>query len=129
MSFFRTLLRPDHDDNPERSLVANQVFQSFMIHGRLPPWGRHYARQILTLDDQGRLQEDDDSYHRYDKDFSRTRLAGGSRRFIVAMTVVVGVIGGGLAAAHNVARCGATVLPPCFDQSEQTAGQDSEYQR
>jgi hypothetical protein len=160
MSFFRTLLRPDHDDNPERSLVANaanllqigefqllqlayrewyghdmgddvanQVFQSFMIQGRLPPWARHYARKITALDGQGQLQINDAAYHRYDNDYFRSRLPDGVRRFVVATTLVVGVIGGGLTIAHNAASCSNSVLPPCFDQSDQRGADGPEYRR
>jgi hypothetical protein len=155
MKFLETLLHPDREDNPDRSLVAeaanilqvgefqllqlayhqwhgrdmdgqtaDRIFQTFMIQGRLPVWARHYGRHIIDLDREGALDEDACDYHRYDSDYYRANPPHGMRRFVVAATLVVGAIGGGLVLAHYSASCDGSVLPPCFDSRAQSAGDD-----
>ncbi|MCZ6558264.1 MAG: hypothetical protein O7A69_10885, partial [SAR324 cluster bacterium] len=43
-----------------------QMFFDYLTENKLPPWARHYARRIIDLDDQGKLEYTDPQYHRYD---------------------------------------------------------------
>lgn len=152
MTFFKTLLRPDRDDDSERSAIAqaanllqvgefqllqlayaewfgedmdeatsSAVFEAFMRQGQMPAWARHYARKILDMERQGVLDDIDPRYHRFDNDYFRSRLSDGTRRFLVAATIVVGALGGGIAMASYVVERGGMCtnhLPPCVTQQE-----------
>ncbi len=152
MTFFKTLLHPDREDNAERATIANAanllqvgefqllqlayaewfgddmdeatasvVFEAFMLQGQTPAWARHYARKIVDMERQGLLDDVDPRYHRFDNDYFRSRLSDGMRRFLVAATIVVGALGGGIAMASYVVERGgkcANHLPPCVTQQE-----------
>lgn len=146
MNLFDTLVNPAADDCPERSLVAhaanllqigefqilqlafaeafaremregegNALFRSFMMFNEVPPWVLSYARRIVALDDARVLDDADPAYHRYDVDDGK-RLPDGLARFLVAVTVIAGTLGGGLAMASYAAKCTNSILPPCFDE-------------
>lgn len=147
MDFFDTLLRPDHEDDPQGGEIAHaanllqvgefqllqlahaewfgremtleetsRYFRLFMIERTVPGWALRYARDIAELDRQGRLDDRREHYHRYDCDYSRRPMSNGMRRFIVAATLVTGVVGGGLAMATYSADCNGGILPPCFER-------------
>ncbi|MCZ6474019.1 MAG: hypothetical protein O6934_11320 [SAR324 cluster bacterium] len=52
-----------NDLEPKR---MEQMFFDYLTENKLPPWARHYARRIIDLDDQGKLEHTDLHYHRYD---------------------------------------------------------------
>ncbi len=101
------------------SQEADRVFDSFMLRSEVPPWARHYARRIIELDAGGALDENSAAYHRYDCDYFKTRIPDGMRRFVVAVTILAGLLGGGIAMASYTAKCDG-VLPPCFDGESET---------
>ena len=152
MNFFETLLNPDRDEFPNRTIVVNAAnllqvgefqllqlafadwfgremtereqshyFQAFVLGNEIPPFLRHYARRIVEREARGQLNDADARYHRYDNEYFRQRLPDGMRRFVVAVTIVVGVLGGSLAMASYTVdingRCSDT-LPPCVTAQE-----------
>ena len=148
MSFFRTLIRPDREDSPERAeagqaanilqvgefqllqlayhewhghdmpeTVTHGLFHAYMMHNEVPHWVRHYARRIIALDEQGQLDGNDPHYQRYDP-YYRTFTPNGVRSFLVASSVIIGLIGGGILLGHYSAHDGPSVLPPYFDKKK-----------
>lgn len=96
---------------------GHKIFDSFMVASIVPPWARHYARAIVEADEAGTLDYNDPAYHRYDREYFRTEMSSGVRRFVVAVTIVVGVLGGSLAIASYTVGCTSS-LPPCFVAEE-----------
>ena len=99
-------------------IESKEIFHDFMIRSRVRPWARHYARKIIALDQENRLNDQAPHYHRYDSDYFRTQLSNSGRRFLVAATIVIGFVGGSIALATYSADCGTTEFPPCFSQKE-----------
>jgi len=149
-SFFRTLLRPDREEEPERSEVAtaanllqigefqllqlayygwhgedmeaevgDQVFRSYMLRSQIPAWARHYARQIIALDDRGTLNDRDPAYHRYDCDYYKA-IPLGARRLAVAVACIALVVGGGILVGSLAPNEVNSVLPPYFNEKNIT---------
>lgn len=97
------------------------IFHSFMIRSQVPPWARHYAREIIEQESQGKLDAGAAAYHRYDCEGVRTPLPHGVRRFLVATTLIAGLLGGSIAmASYTVEKTGKCTdeLPPCFTRQE-----------
>lgn len=112
-----------HDaDMPENEV--HKIFHSYMIFDDVPHWARHYARDILRLEAQGRLNDEAAEYHRYDTEFN-TRIPLGLRRFVVASVIIFGAILGSLIVADYAVnqRQNSRILPPYFD--DRTAGPKS----
>ena len=42
-------------------------FWSYLTHDEVPPWVRHYARNIIKADDEGELDQNEHYYHRHDR--------------------------------------------------------------
>lgn len=100
---------------------GDYYFHLFMLKRRNLPFVLHYARQIVALADAGRLDDAAPEYHRYDRDYFRAPLSTGWCRFVVAATVIVGVLGGGLAmASYSIDVSGkcSNDLPPCITAKE-----------
>ncbi len=154
--FFETLLRPDQEEDPERTVVAraanilqvgefqllqlayhawhnqdmpqvmfDRMFASYMLHGEVPHWARHYAETVLDLSERGLLDPNNPAYHRYDHDYVR-HVPDGVRKFIVASMIVVVVIFGGLWIGHIAGVQQVTsVLPPYFEIEQLSRESDS----
>lgn len=148
--FLQALLHPDHDDDPERTLVidaanllqvgefqlielaferwhgrpmtaaeSDRYFALFMLEGQNLPFALHYARQILSLESEGRLDGNAAEYHRFDSDYFRVPMRDGVRKLVVVATMLVGVLGGSLIlASQSIERNGKCVgeLPPCISE-------------
>ena len=98
--------------------LVDRLFAAYMFHNEVPHWARQYARNILRLEEEGRLDDRDPAYHRYDADY-HTHVPNGVRRFVVAAGVVILCLGGGLAIAeYAVGKGGGSVLPPYFERGE-----------
>ena len=152
MNFFQTLIRPDKEENPERAEVGraanllqvgefqflqlayyewhghdlpealiDQLFSAYMVHDRVPPWARSYARHILDLASRGSLDDKDPFYHRYDVDPS-SPISPGVRNFLIAASIVVAFLGGGVLVSHFASGDGLSVLPPYFEKEELKSG-------
>ncbi len=143
-----TLLRPDHEDDPDRALViqaanilqvgefqflqlaysewfghdmpADDVdghFQSFIVKGRTPAWAIRHAERIIDWDARGLLDERNPDFHRFDN-LHYSPIPRGVRRFVVAVTCLVLVLGGGLMVGHLAAQKATSILPPYFDERD-----------
>ena len=149
MYLFQTLLRPDHEEFPERAEVGRAanllqigefqflqlayrewfgddlapgaidgLFDSYMLSNQVPFWARQYARKISERAKAGMLDDNDPTYHCYDAHFV-DHVPNGGCRFAVAVTVVIGILGGGILAGHYATGGGGTsVLPPYFNDGE-----------
>lgn len=148
MDFFETLLRPDREKHPDRAEVGraanllqigefqflqlayaawfgremplpmmDRLFDSFMLGDWVPFWARDHARKIIALDAAGTLDDADPAYHRYDTNYVM-HVPHGVRKFIVATTIVVGVVCSGFLVVHFSIGEGTTIWPPYFEKGE-----------
>ena len=102
-------------DIPEARV--DEVFARYMVSEDTPHWARHYAREILAMDDRGELDINDPSYHRFDRDYV-TFVPKGQRQFVMAALFCGIVVFGGVALASLVARDPVSILPPYFERNE-----------
>jgi len=100
-------------DLPEA--MMDRLFATYMLHSQIPPWARHYARNILAQADQGRIDDRDPAYHRYDNEYHNS-VPGGRVRFGLAVMAVILVVGGGLVLAEMSVGSPAGLLPPYLDE-------------
>lgn len=148
MNFFETLIHPDKEEDPERAVVAqaanllqvgefqllqlaykdwfgeampkalvDNLFHTYMLYNEVPHWARQYARKIIADEGRGELDDLDPGYHVYDADY-HTFVPDGVRKFIVATSILVICIGGGIWVANLAAGEALSVLPPYFESKE-----------
>lgn len=84
-----------HGHAMPEALVA-RLFSTYMLENEVPHWARHFARVVLIRAEQGRLDENDPRYHRFDHDYV-TQVPRGMQRFctavgILAFLMVTGVL-------------------------------------
>lgn len=96
---------------------TDKLFSEYMIKKQVPFWARDYARRILALAEEDRLDMNNSLYHRYDREYI-TFVPDGVRRFWLAAFWCTFVIFGGIAVATLVAREPMSMLPPYFERSE-----------
>jgi len=96
---------------------SNATFQTYMIGGQVPPWARHYARQIIYKAEGGNLEDADPKFHRYDSEYFQA-VPLGARRLAVAVTCLALVVGGGILVGHLAPVDTSQILPPYFDENE-----------
>ncbi len=147
MDFFKTLIRPDRENHPDRaevgraanllqigefqflqlaykewfgqempSAMIDRLFDSYMLGDGVPHWARHHARKIISLDARGNLDVADPAYHRYDTNYMMHVPHG--VRFIVATSIVVGFMCGGIVVGHLSVGEGISILPPYSEKGE-----------
>jgi len=146
MSLLETLIRPDHDDYPERAEVANAAnllqigeFQLLQLafedwHERDMPQAMidptftrymvhnevpYWARQYARkiIALDRRGELIDSEPHYHRYDVDyRTHVPGGARKFIWATIILVFCIFGGLLLAGITTRPGGSVFPPYFNE-------------
>ncbi len=113
-----------HDEELPEPLT-DRLFHAYMIHGEVPYWARHYAGQILRLDEHGRLNDNDPRYHRYDHDY-RTRVPGGLLKFCLAVAGLVLFVGGGIVLANLTVNNPASLFPPYLEEEDLPGGKPSD---
>ena len=148
MTLLQTLLRPDHDDAPERAEVARAAnllqigeFQLLQLAYRdwhdhdMPPalvdglFDRymlhnqvpHWARHYARriIDLDSQGQLDDSDPAYHRYDPNYvTHVPQGRRRFAMAVTIVAGFLCGGILVGHYAGGEGTSILPPYFDKGE-----------
>lgn len=96
---------------------VDRLFQAYMLGGEVPPWARHYSRQILRLSDEGRLDDNASRYHRYDHDY-RSETPDGLRKFVIAVSCLVLFIGGGILLADATTKKAVSMFPPYFESDK-----------
>ncbi len=97
--------------------MIDRLFDSYMLSDAVPFWARHHARKIIALDADDKLDDADPAYHRYDSNYVMN-VPHGVRKFIVATTIVVGVLCGGILVGHYSVDEGTTIWPPYFEKGE-----------
>ncbi len=100
-------------DLPET--MMDRLFATYMLHSQIPPWARHYARNIIAQAEQGRVDDRNPAFHRYDNDYHYS-VPGGRIRFGLAVMAVFLVVGGGLVLAEMSVGSPAGLLPPYLDE-------------
>jgi hypothetical protein len=97
--------------------MVDQLFDSYMIDGVAPPWGRHYAREILRQESLGELDGQHRGYHRYDSEYSaKTGLDAYSICFALGLAAIM--VFGGIAISNFEADAGTSMFPPYLSDSE-----------
>jgi len=101
-------------DMPEH--LISRVFQSHMIADAVPFWARHYARQVLDLERQGRLDDRQPYYHRYDAGYARENPKS-IWEFWAASLFFLVVLAGSVMIADLTVQEPVSLLPPYFEQN------------
>ncbi|MEN8194984.1 MAG: hypothetical protein ABFS30_00540 [Pseudomonadota bacterium] len=119
------LLQLAYEEWHEQALpqaLVDRLFTAYMLHNDVPHWARQYARSIIRLDDQGKLDDQDPAYHKYDTDY-HLKAPKGVRPFALAALVVALCLGGGLLLADMASTRTSQILPPYFDDRNMPAKQ------
>jgi len=103
------------EELPKDSL--DDVFRIYMIRGEIPAWARHYARQVLLMEESGGLDESDPTYHRYDADYV-TNVPQGLRRFLMVSFCLVAIMTSALAIGSLAKNTTNLDFPPYFNEEE-----------
>jgi hypothetical protein len=114
--FLQLAYREWHGENLPDALNG-PLFSQFMLYDRVPMWARHYARRIVELDRQGRLDDSDPRFHQFDNDY-RTTAPHGVRHFALAASMIAVVLVGGIVVSDLSTDRGTSILPPYFDEKE-----------
>ena len=95
----------------------NGLFSDYMLKEETPSWARHYARRIIQLSKEGRLDYNDPVYHRFDPHYQKEDSVN-VRKFFHALFAVVFVLSGSIYLAAQVAsqQKYASIVPPFFKE-------------
>ncbi len=104
-----------HRDLPEDQVA--KLFTSYMLEHKVPPWARHYARQILERFERGEIDDNAPIYHRYDHEY-HTTVPRGVQRFCVAVAGVIVAVFGSIYVAKQVVDSPTSLLPPYFEERD-----------
>ncbi len=102
-------------DLPEA--LVSELFTSYMLQNRVPHWARHYARSIIEGYEKGELDDNAQSFHRYDHEYN-TSVPRGVQRFCVATAGVIIAIFGSIYVANQVVSQSTSLLPPYFEEKD-----------
>ncbi len=116
--FLQLAYREWHGENMPEAMT-DRLFAQYMLYDQVPAWARHYARRIIELDRQGRLDDQDPRFHRFDHDY-KTVVPEGVRRFALAASMIVVVLVGSVVIGDFTADKGTSILPPYFNENELT---------
>ena len=105
-----------YDEDLPEALVS-KLFTSYMLHNQVPHWARHYARRILERYEQGDLDDNAQSFHRYDHEY-KTSVRPGEQRFCVATAGVMIAVFGSIYVANQVVGESASLMPPYFEAKD-----------
>lgn len=105
-----------HDEELPKSLI-DRLFYDYMIHDDVPHWARHYARQILRLEETGRLDSNNNRYHLFDSNYGES-VPNGVRRFWVATCCLSALFVVAIAVAEMAPVQTASMFPPYFTDKE-----------
>ena len=148
MSLLRTLIQPDHEENPERALIGNaanilQIGEFQLLQLAYFEWHEHEMTDAFThkvfqaymVDGQvpqwarvfaQKVVDATDSgeidiNHEFFHRYDQDRVtqpATGLKQFAIAATLLAGLFGGGLVISHYSAREPQSMLPPYFDDRD-----------
>ena len=97
---------------PEEKI--DPLFYAYTCKEYVPVWGRHYARKILALSQQGILRDLDPSYHRYDV---APPPAPQKHDFLYACLLYAAVLFGSFFLANLFTSESITRFPPYFERA------------
>ena len=100
-----------------RAEEASAVFDSFMVRSEVPGWALLYAREILQLDQDSRLDGNDPGYHRFDVAKNYSGRMSPRASFFAATVFLAASLVGALTLASQTAEC-AGQFPPCVTSDE-----------
>ena len=103
------------EDLPEA--LVSKLFTSYMLHNRVPPWARHYARRIIDGYERGDLDDNAPKFHRYDDEY-HSHVPQGVQRFCVAVAGVIIAVFGSIYIANQVVGSATSMLPPYFEEAD-----------
>lgn len=148
MSFLRTLIQPDHEENSELALIGNAAnilqigeFQLLQLayfewHNReMSDTFSHKVFQAYMVDGQvphwaqkfaqrvadATELDEIDINHEYFHRYDQDldqQPVTGVGKFIAVSTLILGLLGGGLVISHYSAREAHSLLPPYFDDRD-----------
>lgn len=103
------------EDLPEA--LVDRVFHGYMIEGAVPPWARHYARNIISKEQAGGLDYHQRRYHRYDCEYNvKTPLD--VRSICVVLGLAAVMAGGGIVISNFEADPSTSMFPPYLSDAE-----------
>lgn len=114
--FLQLAYREWFDKDLPEAMVAN-LFGSYMLRNEVPHWARHYARLILMRDEQGKLDDNDPAFHRYDHNY-HTHVPRGVRQFCTVVGFLTLLMVTGLMVASMAVEKPTSLLPPYFTETE-----------
>ena len=99
---------------PSQQLEA--VFFDYLMKDKVPPWARHYARNIIEMYDAGSLDYRDPLYHRYDARSMRAESRpSGILKITAVILVFVAFIGLSMFLLHGIEVDDFPChFPPCY---------------
>lgn len=103
-----------------RDLTPSEIdrwFRRLVYRDEVPHWARVYAREVLRLDRDGKLDAEDADYHRYDSRGGRQLQASG-RNFLLIAAGTLGVMLALLLAATRMVTNPVSLLPPFMDHDD-----------
>lgn len=99
--------------------MIDRLFYNYMIHDEVPHWARHYARQVLRLDEQGRLDSNNSQYHLFDSSYGK-QVHNGVRRFWMATGCLTALFIIAIAVAELAPVETTSLFPPYLSEQEMT---------
>ena len=91
--------------------MVDRLFDSYLVDGVAPIWGRHYACNILRQESLGELDGQQRGYHRYDSEYSaKVSLDAPSICFTLGLAACMVV--GGIAISNFEADASTSMVPP-----------------
>lgn len=111
-----------HEEDLPEALV-DRLFYDYMIYDDVPHWARHYARQVLRLDETGRLDSNNAQYHLYDSNYGKA-VPNGVRRFWTAAGCLTALFVVAIAVAELVPVKTLSMFPPYLSEDELTQNTD-----
>jgi len=97
--------------------LEERLFKTYMLKNEVPHWARHFARDIISKESRGMIDDREPAYHVYDNDY-HTSVPGGVRRFWSAVALLTLVIGGALVLADLSVVSPATRFPPYLETGD-----------
>lgn len=105
-----------HDDDLPEAMM-DRLFHDYMMHNDVPYWARHYARQILRLEDAGRLDENRPQYHLYDSAFDGHVPKGARRLWVITGCIAILFVMVAVLSEYSPGKA-VSPFPPFFSEQE-----------
>lgn len=96
------------------SQECDAIFRLYMLQGQIPAWARNYARRIIEQAEEGRVDDGNPNYHRYDHNYV-THVPKGVRHFCIASMCLAFFLVSGLLVGALSGSEATSILPPYFE--------------